>query len=281
LVITKARAIRAQPGRNALRGVLRGGSLGALGTLAVAGAAAAAWLLAGGDISIAALPLRPAGILTASQNSGAAQPLDGSVTLRAASSPADAQVLVDGQAVGTTPLVTAVMPGSHNVTPRRSGALEATREVYVPAAGTSLDVALWDTQPTAVKLRPAYPGAAIADTQFLADGRVALALRLPTTAGTVSAQPPLREAWLLDPASGRLDAFAPGIRASALAVSPDGARVAYLGQAPSPSPAQAGTGTPPSNTRRLDEVWIATKNNQQPLRRVAYDLRTELVGSNY
>jgi hypothetical protein len=102
---------------------------------------------------------------------------------------------------------------------RHSGALEVTREVDVPAAGTALNVTLWRAQPTAVKLRPAYPGAAIADAQFLADGRITLVLLLPAGAGAVSGQPTLRvrEAWLLDPASGRLDVFSPSIRAAALA----------------------------------------------------------------
>jgi hypothetical protein len=245
-----------------------------MGTLIIAVAAGAAWLLAGGHISLAAAALP----LTAAQSNGAAPTSTGGVPLRAGSWPEDAQVLVDGHAVGTTPMVTAVLPGSHSVTMRRCGALEATREVDVPSAGTSLDVALWKTQPTAVKLRPAYPGAAVADAQFLADGRIALVLRLPTSTGALSGYP-LHEAWLLDPTSGRRDAFAPSIRAAALAVSPDGARVAYLEQAP-PSPGQAGVATPPAITRRLDEIWIATQDNHQPLRRVFQLPQTER-GSGY
>ena len=154
------------------------------------------------------------------------------------------------------------------MTLRRSGELEATRELDVPAAGATLDVALWHTQPTAVKLRPAYPGAAIADAQFLTDGRIALVLLLPASGGAISVQPPLREVWLLDPTSGRLDAFAPSIRAAALAVSPDGARVAYLQQAPPPPPGQAAAGAAPPITGRLDEVWVATQDDPQSLRRV-------------
>jgi hypothetical protein len=131
-----------------------------------------------------------------------------------------------------------------------------------------VDVALWRTQPTAVKLRPAYPGAAIADAQFLTDGRIALVLLLPASAGAVSNQIPLREAWLLDPASGRLDAFAPSVRAAAIAVSPDGVRVAYLQQAPPTQPGQARAGAPPHIAGRLDEVWVASQDEGQLLRRV-------------
>jgi hypothetical protein len=188
-------------------------------------------------------------------------------------------VLVDGHPVGTTPLDTAVQPGRHQVTLRRSGALEATRQLDVPAAGAALDVALWRTQPTAVKLRPAYPAAAIDDAQFLADGRVALVVLLPTSGGAVSSQAPIRETWLLDPTSGRLDAFAPSIRAAALAVSPDGASVAYLQQAP-PPPGQAGASAPAPVTGRLDEVWVASHGDRQPLRRV-FQLPPPKRGSGY
>lgn len=263
-----ARARRAHPRRRALPGALRAVALGAVGVIVVAAAAWAAWLLAGGDASpmTDVLPARSAGLLVASQSSSVA-PVAGGAPLRAASWPADAQVLIDGQALGTTPLETAVLPGLHSVTLRRSGALDATRELNVPAMGAALDVALWRAQPTAVKLRPAYPGAAIADAQFLADGRIALIILLPTSAGAVSGQGALREAWLLDPVSGHLDAFSPSIRASALAFSPDGAHVAYLQQAPPPAPGQAGAGTP-HIARRLDEVWIAAQDDRQPLRRV-------------
>ncbi|HEY2596828.1 MAG TPA: hypothetical protein VGK33_23275, partial [Chloroflexota bacterium] len=44
-------------------------------------------------------------------------------------------LLVDDHAVGTTLLVTTVRRGPQQLTLRRSGALEATREVDVPAAG--------------------------------------------------------------------------------------------------------------------------------------------------
>ena len=197
-------------------------------------------------------------------------------------SPASPQtrVLVDGHDLGTTPLATAVHPGPHQLTVRRNGTLDATRDLDVPAQGTALDVALWRVQPTAVKLRPAYPGATIADAQFLNDGRIAIVLQLPANGGAVLGQAPLREAWLLHPISGRLDAFAPSIRAAVVAVSPDCTRVAYLQQAPPPPPGQAGTGAPPPVTRRLDEVWVATENDSQPLRRV-FQLPPPERGSGY
>jgi hypothetical protein len=257
-------------------------ALGVLVVVAIAGPAGVAWLVAGGDASsvvAAALPPRSAGSLTASQRSGAA-PAAGGVPLRVASQPADARVLVDGHDLGTTPLTTAVPPGPHSVTVRRSGTLDATRDLDVPTQGTALDVALWRAQPTAVKLRPAYPGATIADARFLNDGRVAIVLQLPANGGAVSGQAALREAWLLDPASGRLDAFAPSIRAPVVAVSPEGARLAYLQQAPISPPGQAGAIAPPPMTGRLDEVWIATQQDGQPLRRV-FQLPPPERGSGY
>ena len=237
-VVITGRASRGRPRRFVLPGAVRVVAFGVLALVAVAGAAAAAWLLAGGGISSVAAGL----FVPAARGSDAGQPVAGGVPLRAATWPGDAQVLVDGHTVGTTPVVTSVLPGPHQVTLRRSGELDATRELDVPVAGATLDVALWHTQPTAVKLRPAYPGAAIADAQFLTDGRIALVLLLPASGGAISVQPPLREVWLLDPTSGHLDAFAPSIRAAALAVSPSGARVAYLQQAPPPPPGQAAAG---------------------------------------
>jgi hypothetical protein len=150
----------------------------------------------------------------------------------------------------------------------------------VPTQGTALDLSLWRAQPTAVKLRPAYPGATIADAQFLNDGRTAIVLQLPANGGTVLGQAALREAWLLDPISGRLDAFEPSIRAAVLAVSPDGARLAYLQQAPPSPPGQAGVGAPPPMAGRLDEVWIATQQDRQLLRRV-FHLPPPERGSGY
>ena len=50
----------------------------------------------------------------------------------------------------------------------------------------------------------------------LLDGRIALVLQLPAGGGAISGQSALREAWLLDPASGRMEAFARAIRAAAL-----------------------------------------------------------------
>jgi len=282
LVITKPRARGARPRHSALHHIARLSALVMLVAFAIASTAGAAWLLAGGDASSivgAALPLRSAGSLTPSQRSGPA-PVAGRVPLRVASQPADARVLVDGHDLGATPLATAVATGPHSVTVRRNGTLDATCDLDVPAQGAALDVALWRAQPTAVKLRPAYPGATIADAQFLTDGRIALVLQLPATGDPVSGQAALREAWVLDPAAGRLDPFAPSIRAAAVAVSPDGARVAYLQQAPRPTPGQVGTGAPPSITGRLDEVWVVTQNDGQPLRRV-FQLPLAERGSGY
>jgi hypothetical protein len=47
-------------------------------------------------------------------------------------------------------------------------------------------VALWRAQPAAVKVRPAYLDAWIANAQFLTGGRIALELLLAASGGVVS-----------------------------------------------------------------------------------------------
>jgi hypothetical protein len=92
LLTISARARSPRPRRNALPSVLRAVAMGALGLVAVAGAAGAAWLLAGGDAALvtAALPFQVPGPVGARPSSGAANgPLPGGVPLRAASQPSD------------------------------------------------------------------------------------------------------------------------------------------------------------------------------------------------
>jgi hypothetical protein len=84
----------------------------------------------------------------------------------------------------------------------------------------ALDFFHWRTQPGLHTLMPALPGAAIADTTFLADGWLGLVVTQPGDE---------RQAWTLDPANhftiDRLGSVAP---TAPLAIRPDGHGVAFL-----------------------------------------------------
>jgi hypothetical protein len=84
---------------------------------------------------------------------------------------------------------------------------------------------MFESRPDAVQLKLAYPGASINGATFRNDGRVALSMGLPGQAGDGL----VNEAWISDPASGTLAPFAASAnpRASIVAVSPDGHRLAY------------------------------------------------------
>src|SRR5712691_10071962 len=130
-------------------------------------------------------------------------------------------------------------------------AVDEQRQVTV---STDMDVSInmWRRRPSVVQLRPTYPGAGIGDAQFLTDGRLTLSMALPVQAGGLTGGV-LREAWIFDPATGRLQPFdttGAGPRAARLALATDGRRVAYLRA--EQSNAQTGGGGP-----RLREVWVA------------------------
>jgi hypothetical protein len=133
-VVITAHASRVPPRRVVFPVAVRAVALGVLAVVAVGAASAAAWLLAGGGVPTVPATLPVSGM----HSSDAVGPVVGRAELRADSWPADAQVLVDGRAVGTTPLATEVPPGPHRLTLRRNGDLEATRELDVPAAGAAL-----------------------------------------------------------------------------------------------------------------------------------------------
>jgi hypothetical protein len=242
--------------------------MGLLALLGVALAGAAGWIVLGGEpagVLADALPLPWA---ADADLGGADGPTNGGVPLRVATQPPGARVLVDGRDRGKAPLVITIQPGTHDLVVEHPDALEETRQVEVGPEGGALQVALRSRRPEATRLHPAVPGATTADAAFLADGRVALTMALPERqlSGAVGS---LREAWLLDPSSGRLDPFSPmGPRAAAVAVSPDGSRLAYLQQAPPPPPGHAGAAPVLTVPGRLDEVWVASAGDAEPLARV-------------
>jgi hypothetical protein len=182
------------------------------------------------------------------------------VHLAVTSQPAQATVVLDGHERGKTPLDISVAPGTHALILKHPDTLDEQRQLSV-SSDTSVSVSLWRRRPDAVQLRPAYPGASVADAIFLADGRVAVALSLPGE-GAGGGSGANREAWIFDPAAGTLDPFAEGAnhRARVLTVSPDGRRLAYLEQGPGTG--QAGGAT------RLTEVWVVGGAGDRPPQRV-------------
>ena len=174
----------------------------------------------------------------------------GQIPFDIASQPDHATVILDGRSRGQTPVSALVTPGEHTLVLRHPDAVDDQRTVSVTSA-TQLQVRMWLRRPTAIQLRPAYPGANIADATFLADGQLALSMALPAQAGN-AASGTLREPWLVDPTTGGVTPFsaAANVRAAVVSVSPDGRSVAYLQQDQS-------AGLNGVTHQRLDSVWIA------------------------
>jgi len=158
------------------------------------------------------------------------------------STPGGATVLVDGQEQGKTPMTLAVALGHHEVVLRAPDAIDEPRSIDVAPAGFRLAVPLWRAHPLPHTLRPALPGAAIADATFLDDGRVGLTISLPGDE---------HQAWTVDPAHdfavARLGSAAPN---APLALRPDGQAVAFLHS----SIAARDTGL----AAHLAELWVAS-----------------------
>lgn len=172
----------------------------------------------------------------------------GGAMLRVESEPPGAAVEIDGRARGQTPLTVAVAPGEHRATLRRPGYAEATYSVRLETGQSgTLAGELWLRSPEVRRLRPAFPGAAIAGATFLDDGRIALAVALPPGDE--------RQLWLLD-GQGSARRVGPPQTWGSIAISPDGARVAYL--APGEG---AGPGGP------LRELWLAGSGGERGSRR--------------
>ena len=122
-----------------------------------------------------------------------------------------------------------------------------------------MNVAMRKRRRDALQLKPVYPGAAVNDARVLDDGRLALTMGLPSTAGSHgnSQRGMLNEAWILDPVRGSLAPFTatPNPRAEIVVASPDGTHVAYA------QPHQTDVG----GSRRLAEVLIVGADGGSPV----------------
>jgi len=204
----------------------------------------------------ALLLLAAAASLLVSWRQATAPPQATTARLSVSTTPSGARVLIDGQQVGTTPGTLDVALGPHDLTLSAPHAIDDTEHVDLGPAGASLDVVLWRDRPVIRYLRPALPGALLADALFWDDGQLALSLLLPGGE---------RQAWTLAPeehfALHRLGELAPR---APLAVRPDGQDVAYLAR-DDPSDVSAG---PPLDRDRATSVWLASTTPSAAPRRL-------------
>lgn len=176
----------------------------------------------------------------------------GAATLHVTSVPTGARIEVDGRGHGQTPAALSLSPGDHQLRLRRDGYTDTIQQVRLEAERpTALEVDLWLASPHVQQIRPAFPGARIERTSFLADGRVALLIGLPSGDE--------KQLWSVE-ASGALKRLGPSQARRNLGVSPDGRQVAYLA-APLNSSGIEG---------QLTQVWVGEAEGRQS------DLRYEL-----
>ena len=176
------------------------------------------------------------------------------VALDVTSRPSGAALWIDGRAAGSTPATVFVPPGAHSVLLRSSGMIDGQYAVQMDAAPGALDAILWRNQPRLTRLRPALPGAVLADVRFLAGGDLALSIALPIGKEM--------QAWRLEPASGTLEPLLLGAVGGRLAVAADGQRVAYTGFDVGPPGYSSKTSR--SDAQRLAVLWLAHRGEPAP-----------------
>jgi len=239
----------------------------AIGIAAVAG-----WMLAGVGVGVGEnLPFSE--ILFSQPASVAADSADGA-PVHIDTSPAGAQVRIDGSGAGKTPLDVRLEPGQHVLRLQHPDALDDERIVQIADTGVTLDAALWRKRPDVVAIRPVYPGASLQDARFLNDGQVALLVGLPSLSGTLT---PKRELWLLDPSTGqlaRLNTAGVDSTASSIVLAPGGDQVAYVTAGSSApvtvtgwSMASSAANATPGKTQP-ESVWLASLDGSRPPQRI-------------
>jgi PEGA domain len=128
------------------------------------------------------------------------------------SAPAGADLVLDGQVVGQTPVEVAT--ARHTIVLRRPGAPDV--RVLDPKDGVAVPV--W-RQSTVLPVRSPVPGGAITDVTLLRDGRASLIVASPS--GLVE-----RQAWILDPAGAEVVRIGSALRQdnppAGVVVAPDG-----------------------------------------------------------
>ena len=171
------------------------------------------------------------------------------VPLSLGSQPAGASLVLDGRERGTTPLDLLVEPGQHRLQLSARDALSSRYAINVGSDGAAFDALLWRRQPSVTRLRPALPGAALADVRPLDDGALGLTVALPASRQ--------QQAWRMDPRSGALQLLASSVAGRRLAFAADGAHLAYIGTEigpPNPPLASGWSSDPPASV-----VWLITR----------------------
>ncbi|MDQ6672965.1 MAG: PEGA domain-containing protein, partial [Chloroflexota bacterium] len=229
-------------------------------------AAVVGWMVAGGKL--------PSSEILVGQSQPSAMTSSSGTLMHINSSPAGAQVHIDGTALGETPLDRWLEPGQHALRLEHPDALDDERVVQVADTSASVDVGLWRRHPDVVAIRPVYPGASILDAHFLRDGRVALLVGLPGQTGAPGLGQSL---WLLDPATGQLARLdVPGLdaTASSMVLAPDGDQLAYVRPGSfykfTATGWSAGSGAANAAPQKTlpESVWVVSLDGHQPPRRI-------------
>ena len=211
-----------------------------------------AWAVAGGLV---------AAVIAGSLLARGFEPTDDGRTtasLAITSVPTGADIQVDGRSRGRTPTTLSLSAGEHRVTLRSEGYADATERIALqPREARTLRSELWLRSVDAQRLLPPLPGAAIVGADFLADGRLALSLALPSSEG--------RQLWLIDGGAAPRRIGSSDARVS-LAVSADGSSFAYL---PRATPADADAGR--------HEIWVAASEPRQGRRLYALPVGERLL----
>ena len=168
------------------------------------------------------------------------------VPLALSSQPMGAALSLDGHNRGATPQDVLVEPGRHTLQLTAPDALPGRYVIDVGGEGAAFHAQLWRRQPGVIRLRPALPGATLADVRPLDDGELGLTVALPASGQL--------QAWRMDPSTGALAASARSVTGRRMAFAGDGSHLAYLGTEigpPVPQPAGAWSSNPPSSV-----VWM-------------------------
>ena len=165
--------------------------------------------------------------------------------LRLQTTPPGAAIQLDGHAQGTTPAVVRASAGKHRLLLRLPGYAPADVPLTMRAGATDhLQRQLWPANVRVLPLAAPRPGSVITTAGFLADGRVAAEVQLSSGG---------RQVWVADGA-GHYHRVGPALGQGALAISPDGGRVAYL---------TASRQATPSFDNPLNVIGLADINGNQ------------------
>ncbi|MDP9353500.1 MAG: PEGA domain-containing protein [Chloroflexota bacterium] len=172
-------------------------------------------------------------------------------TIELTSEPPGASIRLDGREQGRTPARLQVEEGEHEVMLSLADHTD-TRLRVVARAGqrTSVRARLWLRTAVVTELRAPLPGSSIQDAGFLPDGRIALVVALPDNRG---------QAWLVRADRSMSQIGPEELPTTALAVAPDGGRIAYLAGA---SGADKGYSYTADDYR---EVWVTAGRDRHKL----------------